>query len=97
LRIACPPLMFPCLYNQSTRTTGELAARKAIRILEGKDIQEVGEYLDRKSSKYQKMVETVTHELGANSLMYQGLDDMANAIGRPVNKICTFCWTGQTS
>jgi amidophosphoribosyltransferase len=97
LRIACPPLMFPCLYNQSTRTTGELAARKAIRILEGKDIREVGEYLGRKSPKYQQMVETVTRELGANSLMYQGLDDMATAIGRPVEKICTFCWTGQTS
>jgi amidophosphoribosyltransferase len=97
LRIACPPLMFPCLYNQSTRTTGELAARKAIRILEGKDTQEVAEYLDRKSARYQKMVETVTRELGANSLMYQGLDDMAEAIGRPADKICTFCWTGLTS
>ena len=36
LRIACPPLMFPCIYNQSTRTTGELAARKAIRSIEGR-------------------------------------------------------------
>jgi amidophosphoribosyltransferase len=97
LRIACPPLMFPCLYNQSTRTTGELAARKAIRILEGKDIQDVPEYIDRNSPKYQKMVETVARELGANSLMYQGLDDMASAIGRPVDKVCTFCWTGRTS
>ena len=48
LRIACPPLMFPCMYNQSTRTTGELAARRAIRILEGKDIHDVEEYLDQK-------------------------------------------------
>jgi amidophosphoribosyltransferase len=97
LRIACPPLMFPCLYNQSTRTAGELAARKAIRILEGKDIQDVAEYVDQGSPKYQKMVETVTRELGANSLMYQGLEDMASAIGRPVDRICTFCWTGRTS
>jgi len=97
LRIACPPLMFPCIYNQSTRTAGELAARKAIRILEGKDIQDVSEYLNEDSPKYRKMVQTVAKELGADSLMYQRLNDMASAIGRPVDKICTFCWTGRTS
>jgi amidophosphoribosyltransferase len=97
LRIACPPLMFPCLYNQSTRTTKELAARRAIRILEGGDIQDAGDYLDRNSSKYEGMVAAVTRELGANSLMYQGLEDMASAIGLPVDKICKFCWTGQSS
>jgi len=97
LRIACPPLMFPCIYNQSTRTTKELAARKAIRILEGEDIQSPGEYLDPKSAKHEKMVEGVTRGLGANSLMYQRLDDMAAAIGRPVERLCTFCWTGKES
>jgi amidophosphoribosyltransferase len=95
LRIACPPLMFPCIYNQSTRTTKELAARRAIRALEGKDIQDVTEYLDRKSPKYEKMVATIAQELGANSLMYQGLEDMATAIGLPVDGICTHCWTGR--
>jgi amidophosphoribosyltransferase len=95
LRIACPPLMFPCIYNQSTRTTKELAARKAIRILEGSDIQNVDEYIDPKSAKYEKMVATVARELGATSLMYQRLDDMALAIGRPVDQLCTFCWTGK--
>ncbi len=95
LRIACPPLMFPCIYNQSTRTTKELAARKAIRILEGEDIQNAGEYLDPKSPKHEQMVGTVTKELGANSLMYQRLDDMAKAIGLPVDRLCTFCWMGR--
>jgi amidophosphoribosyltransferase len=97
LRIACPPLMFPCIYNQSTRTTGELAARKAIRVLEGKDAPDVAEYLDHKSPKYRQMVDTVASELGAASLMYQRLEDMASAIGRPVDEICTFCWTGRTN
>ena len=95
LRIACPPLMFPCIYNQSTRTTKELAARRAIRILEGKDVQDVAEYLDRKSPKHEKMVATVASELGANSLMYQALEDMAAAIGRPVDGICKYCWIGR--
>ncbi len=97
LRIACPPLMFPCIYNQSTRSTGELAARRAIRMIEGEDIQDISEYLDRNSPKYQKMVDAITRELGANSLMYQGLEDMASAIGRSVDQICTYCWTGRQS
>jgi amidophosphoribosyltransferase len=97
LRIACPPLMFPCIYNQSTRSTKELAARRAIRSLEGSDIQDVSEYVDQKSPKYKKMVEAVARELGASSLMYQGLEDMASAIGRPADQICTYCWTGKSS
>ncbi len=95
LRIACPPLMFPCIFNQSTRTTKELAARKAIRILEGEDIQSTGEYIDNKSAGHEKMVETVAKELGANSLMYQRLDDMAAAIGLPTDRLCTYCWMGK--
>jgi amidophosphoribosyltransferase len=97
LRIACPPLMYPCVYNQSTRSTKELAARRAIRNLEGKDVQDVREYVDQNSSKYKSMVEAIARELGANSLMYQGLEDMASAIGRPGDKICTFCWNGRNS
>jgi amidophosphoribosyltransferase len=97
LRIACPPLMFPCVYNQSTRTTKELAARRAIRTLEGEDVHDTSPYLDHNSSHYAKMVEAVARELGANSLMYQRLEDMASAIGLPVDKICTFCWTGKAS
>lgn len=97
LRIACPPLMFPCIYNQSTRTTKELAARRAMRILEGKEVQTAGEYLDPKSAKHEKMVEKITAELGADSLMYQRLDDMSKAIGRPVDDLCTYCWTGKES
>ncbi len=96
IRIACPPLMFPCIYNQSTRTTKELAARKAIRTLEGNDVQDAREYLDPKSPAHEKMVETVTRELGAHSLMYQRLDDMSSAIGIPVDNLCTFCWTGRS-
>jgi amidophosphoribosyltransferase len=97
IRIACPPLMFPCIYNQSTRTTIELAARKAIRILEGEEFNNVDEYLDADSSKYSKMVATITHELGANSLMYQKLNDVASAIGLAPDHICTYCWTGKKS
>jgi amidophosphoribosyltransferase len=96
VRIACPPLMYPCIYNQSTRTTKELAARRAIRTLEGGNAQETAGYLDRNSPQYAKMVAAIAQELGADSLMYQGLEDMASAIGLPTSGICKYCWTGQT-
>jgi len=35
IRPACPPLMYPCRFNLSTRTPEELAARRAIRALGG--------------------------------------------------------------
>jgi amidophosphoribosyltransferase len=56
VRAACPPLMFPCRYNLSTRSINELAVRRAIRALEGKDIEDVSEYIDQNSEKYKKMV-----------------------------------------
>jgi hypothetical protein len=56
--------------DQSTHTAGELSARKAIRILTGKNVQDVSEYLNRNSPRYQKMVDMVARELRAYSLIY---------------------------
>jgi amidophosphoribosyltransferase len=95
LRIACPPLMFPCKFNFSTRSINELAARKAIRSLEGKDITNVSSYVDEDSPKYKKMVDWITRDLGVTSLRYQRLDDMVSAIGMPKESLCTYCWTGR--
>lgn len=94
VRPACPPLMFPCIYNLSTRSTKELAARRAIRGLEGKDIKQVSEYLDPDSKKYKKMVDWIAKDLGVTSLQYQRLDDMVKAIGLPKEKLCLYCWNG---
>jgi len=95
IRPACPPLMYPCIYNLSTRTIKELAARKAIRAIEGKDIEDVSEYLDHKSEKYHQMIEWIAKDLGVDSLRYQYLDDMIKAIGLPRKKLCLYCWTGE--
>ena len=95
VRPACPPLMFPCIYNLSTRSIDELAARKAIRSIEGKDIEDVSEYLDHKSEKYHKMIEWIRKDLGASSLRYLTLDDMVKAIGLPKDKLCLYCWAGK--
>jgi amidophosphoribosyltransferase len=95
IRVACPPLMYPCKYILSTRTTHELAARKAIRAIEGSDIDNVSEYLDSGSEKFNKMVEWVKEDLGVTSLRYQTLDDMVRAIGLPKESLCLYCWSGK--
>jgi amidophosphoribosyltransferase len=94
-RPACPPLMFPCRFNLSTRSIKELAARKAIRDIEGHDLKDVSEYLDHKSEKYKQMVKWIAGDLGVTTLRYQIVDDMVKAIGRPKEKLCLYCWTGK--
>jgi len=95
IRPACPPLMYPCKFALSTRSIHELAARKAIKTIEGKDMEDVQEYLDPKSDKYDQMVELIRKELNVTSLKYQTLDDMVKAIGLPKEKLCTYCWDGK--
>jgi len=95
VRPACPPLMFPCIFNLSTRSINELAARKAIRAIEGKDIEDVSEYLNPKTDKYEEMVDWISDDLGVTSLKYQRLDDMVKAIGLPADKLCLYCWCGK--
>jgi len=97
VRPACPPLMFPCRFALSTRTTDELAARKAILALEGRHIEDVSEYIDHRSKKYEKMVECIGKELAVTTLRYQRIDDMVEAIGLPREKLCLYCWTGKSS
>jgi amidophosphoribosyltransferase len=95
VRPACPPLMFPCRFNLSTRSIDELAARRAIRSLEGRDIEDVSEYIDHDSEKYRKMVQWIADDLGVTTLRYQSMDDMVEAIGRPAEQLCLYCWNGQ--
>ncbi len=95
IRPACPPLMFPCRFNLSTRSVNELAARKAIHNLEKQDIEDVSEYIDPKTEKYRKMVECISKDLGVTTLRYQTVDDMVEAIGLPKEKLCLYCWTGE--
>ncbi|MFH0941089.1 MAG: amidophosphoribosyltransferase [Candidatus Omnitrophota bacterium] len=95
VRPACPPLMFPCMFNLSTRSTSELAARKAIRSLEGADIEDVSAYLKYNSPQYKKMVEWIARDLEVTTLRYQLVDDMVKAIGLPKERLCLYCWTGE--
>ena len=95
VRPACPPLMFPCKYCLSTRSIDELAARRAIRALEGEDKKDISTYLDADSTQYQKMVDWIARDLNVTTLRFQRVADMVKAIGLPREKLCLHCWLGE--
>jgi len=94
LRVACPPLMYPCIYGNSTRTKGELAARKAIRSLTGRDREGIAPYLNPRTRAYREMVEWIRKDLNVTSLKYLTIDEMIDAIGLPEEDLCLYCWRG---
>jgi amidophosphoribosyltransferase len=95
LRVACPPLMFPCRYGASTRSKSELASRRAIRALEGNDIEDIEEYLDVQTEQYKKMIEWIRKDLNLTSLKYLAIEDIIKAIGLPEEDLCLYCWRGR--
>lgn len=96
MRPACPPLVYGCPFLNFSRSRSELdlAARKAIRALDGPDSTDYGEYTRAGSEKYEAMVAWIAQSLGLTSLRYQRLDDLVKAIGLPKSKVCTYCWDG---
>ncbi len=96
MRPACPPLVFGCKFLNFSRSRSpiDLAARKAIRELEGQGDIPLGEYVVPGSEKYRAMVERIRARLQLTTLRYQKLDDLVAAIGLPKERLCTYCWDG---
>ena len=97
IRIACPPLIYPCIFLNfsSSRSTFDLFTRRVIRDLEGTDVISetvLQEYADPDSERHARMVEEICRSISANSLKFQRLDDLIAAIGLPKEKLCTHCW-----
>ena len=94
MRPACPPLLHGCPFLNFSRSKSEmdLAARRAIRELEGGEAQHLDDYADPASPRYAAMVERIRLRLGLTTLRYQTLPDMVGAIGLPRERLCTYCW-----
>ena len=98
MRSACPPIMFGCKYLSFSRSNSELEliARRTIQKLEGDEgHQHLEEYADNTTERGKCMLRNICEELGFDSLSYQSLDGMLEAIGIDRDKICTYCWTGK--
>ena len=98
MRIACPPLTYPCEFLNFSRSSShlDLASRKAVKQIEDKDEVDMKEYSDTSNGKYHSMVEQIRKNLGFTTLDYQRLDDLVDAIGLPKDKLCTHCWDGSS-
>lgn len=97
MRPACPPLTHGCVYLNFSRSKSEmdLAARRAVKALEGNASAHLDEYADASSGRYAQMVDHIREDLGLTTLQYQTLPDMIAAIGLPREKVCTYCWNGE--
>ena len=98
MRSACPPIMYGCKYLNFSRSNSEmeLLSRKMIQKLEGdKGQQFVDEYADASTERGQCLLKAICQEMGFDSLGYQTLDGLLEAIGIDRDKVCTYCWTGK--
>jgi amidophosphoribosyltransferase len=97
MRPACPPLVHGCRFLNFSRSKSEmdLAARRAIKELEGDASLHLDEYADASTDRYAAMVDRIRQRLGLTTLRYQRLPDMVAAIGLPRERLCTFCWNGE--
>jgi len=98
MRVACPPLIYPCefLNFSRSRSTLDLASRKAIHELEGCGDRFIEEYARTDSEKHLAMIERIRKRLKLTSLRFQRMDDLVGAINLPKEKLCTHCWDGSS-
>jgi len=98
MRPACPTLIYPCefLNFSASRSTIDLAGRKAIKELEGSDDKFLDEYAIAGSERSNAMIDTIRKRLKLTSLKMQKLEDLVKAIGLPKEKLCTHCWDGSS-
>ena len=98
MRSACPPIMYSCKYLSFSRGNSDmdLLARRTIQELEGDEGQKhLEEYADSSTPRGQCMLKAICEKFGFDSLGYQSLDGLLEAIGIDRDKVCTYCWSGK--
>ncbi|MCR5752288.1 MAG: amidophosphoribosyltransferase [Kiritimatiellae bacterium] len=96
VRIACPPLLYPCRFINFSRSKSEfdLITRRYICGHEGEGA-DIAKYADPEGEPYKAMVDYIREKLNLTSLKFQTVDDLVRAIGLPKDRLCTYCWTGE--
>ena len=98
MRAACPPIMFSCKFLNFSRgySDQELLARRKIREIEGEEgDKHINEYSDARTERGKCLLKSICEDFGFDSLGYQSLDGLLEAIGIDREKVCTYCWTGK--
>ncbi len=98
MRSACPPIMYGCKYINFSRNTSDmdLISRRVINELEGEEgFKHMDEYADGESERGKRFRKAICEKLNFDSLEFQSLDGLIEAIGLEPCKICTYCWNGK--
>ena len=98
MRSACPPIMYGCKFLNFSRSNSEmeLLTRKMIQQIEGDEGQNhIAEYADDRTERGKCLLKAICEDMGFDSLGYQSLDGLLEAIGLDRSKVCTYCWTGE--
>ena len=98
MRSACPPIMYACKYLNFSRGNSDmdLLARRTIHQLEGEEGEKhLEEYADSQSERGKCLLKTICEQFGFDSLGYQSLEGVLEAIGIDRSMVCTYCWSGK--
>jgi amidophosphoribosyltransferase len=98
IRISCPPLVHGCTFINfsASKTDMELIARRCIEELEGGTIRNLEAYHDSTTQQYANMVEMIRKHLGVDTLKFNSLGTVCDAIGLPKERVCTHCFDGSS-
>ncbi len=83
VRIACPPLMYPCDFGVSTRSRDELIARQLINT---GDITSMDQLLEIEA--------WIANKVGADSVKFNTMDAFVSALMIPRKELCLRCFDG---
>lgn len=99
MRIACPPLIYPCEFLNFSRSKNakDLISRTIILQLKGNGSVDLKKYSDTETEEYKTMVDRIRQNFGLTTLKFQRLTDLVDAIGLPKESLCTHCWDGSSS
>ena len=98
MRIACPPLVYPCRFINfsASKSSKELITRRVIELLEGSEEKNLKAYTTTGSPQYNRMVDEIRKNLNITTLKFNPLETLVSAIGLPKEKICTHCFDGSS-
>jgi len=98
MRIGCPPLIYGCPFVgfSASKTDMELITRQVIKELEGDANKNLEKYATTGSPEYNRMVEVIAKRFKLNTLKFNSLETLIQAIGLPKCKVCTHCFDGSS-
>ena len=98
IRISCPPLNYGCdfLNFSTSKNELELITRRCIQEMEGDNAKNLELYSDSSTKQYANLVEMLRKRIGVDTLKFNTLDNICEAIGLPKCQLCTHCFDGSS-